>query len=78
VKRTIALAASRALAIYSFAGWVYVALVALIHPQTLGLPLTHFSTFPHEDTFGEACFAISLVSFFIYSLLRPRKSEAAR
>jgi hypothetical protein len=78
VKRTIALAVSRTLAIYSFAGWVYIALVALIHPQTLSLQLTHFSTFPHEDTFGEACFAISLVSFFIYSLLRPMKSEAIR
>jgi hypothetical protein len=24
-----------------FAGWVYIALVALVHPRTLGLQLTH-------------------------------------
>jgi hypothetical protein len=70
MKRIIALEASRTLALYSFAGWVYIALVALVHPQTLGLQLTHFASFPHEDTFGETCFLISLVSFFIYSVLR--------
>lgn len=70
MKRRIMLEASRTLALYSFAGWVYIALVALVHPQTLGLQLTHFATFPHEDTFGEICFVVSMVSFFIYSLLR--------
>jgi hypothetical protein len=75
MKRTIVLAASKTLAIYGFLGWVYIALVALIHPHTLGSKLTHFANFPHEDTFGEACFAISLVSFFAYSLLRPSKTE---
>jgi len=69
------MAASKTLAIYGFVGWVYIALVALIHPDTLGLKLTHFANFPHEDTFGEACFAISLVSFFVYSLLRLLKAE---
>jgi len=75
MKRTIAMAASKTLAIYGFVGWVYIALVALIHPDTLGLKLTHFANFPHEDPFGEACFAISLVSFFVYSLLRLLKAE---
>jgi hypothetical protein len=70
MKRRIVLGASRTLAVYGFAGWVYIALAALVRPNTLGLRLTHFATFPHEDTFGEICFAISLVSFFIYSLLR--------
>ena len=69
MKRTISLAVSKTLAIYGFLGWVYIALVALIHPYTLGSKLTHFANFPHEDTFGEASFAISLVSFFVYSLL---------
>ena len=78
MKRTIVLAASRTLAIYGFAGWVYVALVALVHPQTLGLQLTHFARFPHEDTFGEACFVISLVNFFVYDLLRPSKAGTTR
>jgi hypothetical protein len=78
MKRTIVLAASRTLAIYGFAGWAYVALVALVHPQTLGLQLTHFARFPHEDTFGEACFVISLVSFFVYDLLRRSKAGTTR
>lgn len=76
MKRTVMLVASRTLAIYGFAGWVYIALVALIHPYTLGLQLTHFAPYPHEDTFGEACFVVSLVSFFIYSLLRPAEKPS--
>jgi hypothetical protein len=78
MRRRIALGASRTLALYSFAGWVYIALVALVHPYTLGLQLTHFAKFPHEDTFGELCFAVSVVSFFIYTLLRSFEGTADR
>jgi hypothetical protein len=78
MKRKIALGTSRTLALYGFAGWVYVALVALVHPYTLRLQLTHFAKYPHEDTFGEICFAISIVSFFIYSLLRYPEGMADR
>jgi len=77
MKRRIAQSASLTLAVYGFAGWVYIAIVALVHPQTLGLQLTHFAKFPHEDTFGEICFAVSLVNFFAYSLLRSLESDAA-
>jgi hypothetical protein len=58
------------LAIYGFAGWTYIALVALVHPATLPLPLTHLASWPREDTFGEVCFIVSAVSFFGYLLLR--------
>ncbi len=75
MKRRIAREASKTLAVYGFAGWVYIALVALVHPGTLGLQLTHFASFPHEDTFGEACFVVSLVSFFCYSLLRAADAD---
>jgi hypothetical protein len=78
MRRKIALGASLTLALYGFAGWVYIALVALVHPQTLGLQLTHFARFPHEDTFGEMSFAVSVVSFFIYSLLRSPEGTAGR
>jgi hypothetical protein len=78
MRRKIVLGASRTLALYGFAGWVYIALVALVHPQTLGLQLTHFARFPHEDTFGEMSFAVSVVSFFIYSLLRSLEETAGR
>ncbi len=70
MRHRVALVASKTLAVYGFAGWVYIALVALVHPATLGLQLTHFARFPHEDTFGEISFAVSLVSFFVYNLLR--------
>jgi hypothetical protein len=76
MKRKIALGATRTLALYGFAGWVYIALVALVHPATLGLQLTHFTKLPHEDTFGETCFVVSAVSFFIYSLLRSQEKPA--
>ena len=76
MRRRIALVASLTLAVYGFAGWVYIALVALVHPYTLGLQLTHFTKLPHEDTFGEICFVVSLVSFFIYRLLRFPEATA--
>jgi hypothetical protein len=78
MRRKIALGASRTLALYGFAGWAYIALVALVHPQTLGLQLTHFARFPHEDTFGEISFAVSVVSFFIYNLLRSPEGTTGR
>ncbi len=75
MKRRTALAITRTLAIYGFAGWVYIALVALVHPYTLGLQLTHFAKYPHEDTFGESCFGISFVSFLAYNLLRSSETR---
>ncbi len=78
MRRRIALGASRTLALYGFAGWVYIALVALVHPYTLRLQLTHFAKFPHEDTFGATCFAVSIVSFFIYTLLRSSEGTTDR
>lgn len=76
MKRRIALVISRTLALYGFAAWVYIALVALVHPYTLTWQLTHFAKFPHEDTFGETSFVISLVSFFVYSLLQSQDDQA--
>jgi hypothetical protein len=68
-RRTVLLVALRTLAIFGFAAWVYIALVALVHPETLVVQLTHFSKWPHEDTFGEISFVVSVVSFFLHSLL---------
>jgi hypothetical protein len=70
--------ASKTLAVYGFAGWAYIALAALLHPGTLGLQLTHFARFPHEDTFGEISFVVSLVSFFVYNLLRSSSDQPSR
>ena len=78
MKRRVALVTSKTLAVYGFAGWVYIALVALVHPATLGLQLTHFARFPHEDTFGEISFVVSLVSFFVYQMLRSSERQPSR
>ncbi len=62
--------------VYGFAGWVYIVINSEVHPQTLGLQLTHFWKYPHEDTFGAICFAVSFISFFAWNLLRDeRKSK---
>lgn len=74
--RRIVLVASLTLTLYGFAGWIYIALCALVQPDTLGLQLTHFAKFPREDTFGEVCFVVSIVSFFVYKLLRSSERTA--
>jgi hypothetical protein len=60
----------RAIALYAFAAWVYVALVALIQPHTLSWQLTHFAKWPRTDTFGEVSFMVSFVAFWLYTFLR--------
>lgn len=61
--------------VYGFAGWVYIALNAAFHPQTLPLPLTHLLPWPREDTFGVICFGTSFVSLLIYRLLKEDLSK---
>lgn len=58
--------------VFGFSGWVYIAAVALVHPETLSLQLTHFASWPREDTFGIVSFAVFFVSFFIGNLLRDK------
>jgi hypothetical protein len=75
--RTALLVGLRTLALYAFAAWVYIALVALVHPETLVLQLTHLTKWPHEDTFGEVSFVVSVVCFYAHALLcdsSPRHS----
>lgn len=59
--------------VYGFAGWIYIVINSEVHPWTLGWQLTHFWKYPHEDTFGEICFAVSIVCFFVYNLIRETK-----
>jgi hypothetical protein len=75
VKRRFVVEVTRALALYGFIGWLYIAVVALVRPDTLGWQLTHFASFPHEDTFGEVSFVVSLISFFLFNLLRDQRSK---
>jgi hypothetical protein len=61
------------IAVYTFLAWVYVALCALVAPETLHLPLIHLLAWPHEDTFGVMCFVLSFVSALGWQLLRARR-----
>jgi hypothetical protein len=48
---------------YALLGWAYIAANSIAHPATLNLGLTHFASWPHERTFGIACFALSGVLY---------------
>jgi hypothetical protein len=60
------------IAIHAFAGWVYIAANAVSHPESLKWPLTHLASWPHEDTFGAACFALSLAASALRAHVRNR------
>jgi len=49
--RQIVKATSFTLFVFGLLGWLYIAAIALIHPETLKLQLTHFAPWPREDTF---------------------------
>ena len=57
---------SLGMAIYGLMQWVYVAICAIVVPETLPLPLTHLIPFLREDTSGFLGFAISFVGFVVY------------
>jgi hypothetical protein len=59
--------------VFGFSGWVYIAMNAEVHPWTLSLPLTHFVSWPREDTFGALCFFVSMISFFCWNLVRRER-----
>jgi len=64
--------------VFGFAGWIYIAQNATNHPETLGMPLTHFLSWPREDTFGAASFGLSFVALFTYMyLLDGDKSKSS-
>lgn len=56
--------------VYGFSGWIYIAENAVFHPETLDMPLTHFASWPREDTFGAICFGVSFISLFIFLLVK--------
>ena len=66
----VARAATLTLTVFSLLGWLYIATVALVHPDTLDMQLTHFTPWLREDTFGILSFIISFFSFFFYQLIR--------
>lgn len=61
------------IAAYTFVGWAYIALNAVVHPESLGWPLTHLTSWPHEDTFGILCLSISFTAAMAATALRGRR-----
>ena len=59
--------------LFGLLGWIYIAMNAVFHPWTLPMPLTHFLSWPREDTFGAVSFLVSMVSFFCWNLIRTEK-----
>ena len=66
-------ALSLTLSIYGAAGWFYIMLNAVVHPRTMTDPVTHFTPFLREDTFGIISFAVSMASFFIWRLTKEQQ-----
>jgi hypothetical protein len=60
--------------VFGVLGFCYIAGNAWFHPESLSWPLTHFLTFPREDTFGACCFGVAMICFFVYNIIREQKS----
>jgi hypothetical protein len=56
--------------VFGLIGWIYIAAVALVHPETLSIQLSHLTPWIREDTFGIICFIVSFFSFFVWNLTR--------
>jgi hypothetical protein len=63
----------RTVSLFTFLGWVYVAAVAVVHPERLPDPIVHWLSGPRHDTFGAVCFVVSVVTFVGYWLLTERR-----
>jgi len=56
--------------VFGLAGWIYIAAIALVHPETLSWQLTHLTPWLREDVFGIISFIISFFSFFVWNITR--------
>ena len=65
---TIVREISLALTVYGAAGWIYVAICALVAPHTLALPLTHLVPSLREDTSGALSFVVSFLGFITFRI----------
>lgn len=76
--RRLVVAALRTVCVYLFAGWVYIALIAVIRPDSLNTPLWHQVTWLRRDTFGVIAFAVSCACYFVLQVLRIREKSEKR
>ena len=61
--------------IYGLFGWLYIVLNSAVHPESLSWPLTHFLSYPREDTAGEISFVVSMISFFIWRYIKTNSKQ---
>jgi hypothetical protein len=59
-----------ALFLYGLLGWTYGVLIAITHPETLPMSLSHLTTWIRTDTFTIMSFILSIIGFFIWRLTR--------
>lgn len=71
-RRDVLVAILRAVRLYGFVAWAYIAANSINHPATLQLHLTHFANWPHENTFGVACFVLSAVAFLAVEVTKDQ------
>lgn len=64
---------SLTLFVFGLLGWIYIVMNSVAHPQTLSMPLTHLLPFPREDTAGIISFIVSLISFFVWNVVKDKK-----
>jgi len=64
---------SLTLFVFGLLGWVYIVMNSAVHPQTLSMPLTHLLPFPREDTAGIISFIVSLISFFVWNVVKDEE-----
>lgn len=67
-------AAAFTLFVFAFTGWLYVAEIAVLHMSMLSLPISNMLPL-RKDTFGAICFAVALVSLFVYMLTRDENTK---
>lgn len=66
----------RTLAVYLFAGWAYIAAIAVFRPDSLSLPVWHELGL-RRDTFGAVCFVGSFASYVAWQLVRGHRRSGA-
>lgn len=66
------------LCVYLFAGWVYVAIIAVFRPGSLAVPLWNDLSWLRRDTFGAVAFAGSFVCYVVLQYRGLRRGNGTR
>lgn len=72
----VALAALETVAFIGAFVWVYVAVIAMIHPERLMLPLVSWLPI-RRDTLAFVCFALSVIAYFVRECRRSDMAALA-